>query len=214
MAQDSLQDKNPFELLGLQGDEDLAAIRKAFLKIAAQYHPDRLRSKSPQEREKGLAYFLEAKKAFELLSLPDKRREWVERLARAKAAAPSPAAPSPVPASAAPPTPPPASGPPPRLPSSAGGAALQIHKLGMIALESRDYGKALELFSKASKLAPTPRNQSMELVCRGHQFLSTRFFDKAKESFDRALELSPDCREARTGLELLDKQRQSNRYRR
>ncbi len=89
-------------------------------------------------------------------------------------------------------------------------AALQLYKLGMLALESADYAKALDLFAKASRLAPSPRYQAMELVCRGHQYLSTRFFDRARESFERALQLLPDCREARTGLELLDKQ--SGRY--
>ena len=46
----------------------------------------------------------------------------------------------------------------------------------------------------------------MELVARGYQYLSTRFLERARESFERALQLQPDCREARVGLELLDKQ--------
>jgi tetratricopeptide (TPR) repeat protein len=85
-------------------------------------------------------------------------------------------------------------------------AALQLYKLGMLALESSDYPKAFDLFTKAAKLDPTPRHQAMELVGRGHQYLSTRFFDRARESFERALQLQPDCREARVGLDFLDKQ--------
>ena len=88
--------------------------------------------------------------------------------------------------------------------------ALQLYKLGMLALESSDYAKALDLFAKAAKVSPTPRHQAMELVCRGHQYLSTRFFDRARESFERALQLLPECREARAGLDLIDKQ--SSRY--
>ncbi|HZI04678.1 MAG TPA: tetratricopeptide repeat protein [Archangium sp.] len=240
-----LFEKNPFDVLGLQGTEDLAAIRKAFLRIAAQSHPDRLRTKPPEEKALALELFLSAKKAFEVLSQPDRRREWSERMARAKprtptapvtpppeASAPSaPATPRPgpaftpahgVPVASRPAftpahgvpvaSPAPAASAAPRTPSGAQPAAvaLQLYKLGMLALESFDYAKALDLFTKAARLSPTPRHQAMELVCRGHQYLSTRFFDRARESFDRALQLLPECREARVGLELLDKQ--SGRY--
>ena len=226
-----LFEKNPFDVLGLQGTEDLAAIRKAFLRIAAQSHPDRLRTKPPEEKALALELFLSAKKAFEVLSQPDRRREWSERMARAKprtptapvtpppeASAPSaPATPRPgpafTPAHGVPvASPAPAASAAPRTPSGAQPAAvaLQLYKLGMLALESFDYAKALDLFTKAARLSPTPRHQAMELVCRGHQYLSTRFFDRARESFDRALQLLPECREARVGLELLDKQ--SGRY--
>jgi tetratricopeptide (TPR) repeat protein len=220
-------EKNPFEVLGLQATEDLAAIRKAFLRIAAQSHPDRLRMKSPEEKAQALELFLGAKKAFEVLSQPDKRREWSERMARTRPRTPStpltpppeaPSAPAPLrpaftpahgvpvasPAPAAPTGPRPSSGVQPAA------VALQLYKLGMLALEGFDHAKALDLFSKAARLSPTPRNQAMELVCRGHQYLSTRFFDRARESFERALQLLPECREARVGLELLDKQ--SGRY--
>ncbi len=188
--------KNPFEVLGLQGTEDVPAIRKAFLRIAAQSHPDRLRMKSEEEKAQALETFLLAKKAFEVLSLPDKRREWSERLVMPPRTPPAPV--QPPPEAKAPP--PPRSGP---LPAA---AALQLYKLGMLAMESSDYAKALDLFSKAAKLAPTPRHQAMELVGRGHQYLSTRFLDRARESFERALQLQPDCREARAGLDVLDKQ--------
>jgi tetratricopeptide (TPR) repeat protein len=288
--------KNPFEVLGLHGTEDAAAIRKAFLRIAAQSHPDRLRMKSEEEKAQALETFLLAKKAFELLSQPDKRREWSERLTRETPRTPIPPVTPPrtplapvmppreassasvrsgpsltpalgtpiVPRPGMPPVSPsrgvpltsplrpgpsltPALGTPlaslgaataptppsPRTPSTAvqtpgarGGplpstavqapgarsgplpaaAALQLYKLGMLALESSDYAKALDLFSKAAKLAPTPRHQAMELVGRGHQYLSTRFLDRARESFERALQLQPDCREARLALDVLDKQ--------
>ena len=102
------------------------------------------------------------------------------------------------------------SGPRPSSGVQPAAVALQLYKMGMVALEAFDYAKALDLFSKAARLAPTPRHQAMELVCRGHQYLSTRFFDRARESFERALQLLPECREARVGLELLDKQ--SGRY--
>jgi hypothetical protein len=246
MSQDPSHDrnpfeKNPFEVLGLQGTEDLAAIRKAFLRIAAHSHPDRLRMKSPEEKAQALELFLGAKKAFEVLSQPDKRREWSERMARTKPRTPAaPVTPPPEAPSAPPPLRPaftPAPGVPvaprpaftpahgvPVAPSAPGAptgprpssgvqpaaVALQLYKLGMLALEGSDYAKALDLFSKAAKVSPSPRNQAMELVCRGHQYLSTRFFDRARESFERALQLLPECREARVGLELLDKQ--SGRY--
>lgn len=227
MSQDPSHDRNPFEVLGLQGPEDLTAIRKAFLRIAAQSHPDRLRTKSPEEKAQAMELFLSAKKAFEVLSQPDKRREWSERMARTKPRTPSapvtlpaepPSAPAPLrpaftPVHGVPVTPPaPAA---PAAPRSSSGvqpaaAALQLYKLGMLALESGDYPKALDLFTKAAKVSPTPRHQAMELVCRGHQYLSTRFLDRARESFERALQLMPECREAKVGLELLDKH--SGRY--
>jgi len=222
MAQDpssSLQDKNPFEVLGLSGTEDLPAIRKAFLLIAARTHPDRLRLKSEEQKAQALETFLSAKKAFEVLSQPDKRREWSERLARAAAPA---AAPRPGPA-LTPRAGVPVASPPPRPPETRkpdlplsrssplpAAAALQLYKLGLLALEAADYAQALDLFARANKMAPSPRHQAMELVARGHQYLTTRFFDRARESFERALQLLPDGREARAGLELLDKQ--SGRY--
>jgi tetratricopeptide (TPR) repeat protein len=260
----SSPDRNPFEVLGLQGTEELPAIRKAFLAIAARSHPDRLRMKSPEEKAQALELFLGAKKAFEVLSQPDKRREWAERLARARSVPPpiprtpsGPVVPPPIPrtppgpvaiprtpfgpvtpppeAANAPPRPtftpvhgvpvtsPPRPGtapapasrgppmtPPPRTGPLPAAAALQLYKLGLLALEAADYAKALDLFAKASRLSPSPRHQSMELVARGHQYLTTRFFDRARESFERALQLLPECREARVGLELLDKQ--SGRY--
>ncbi|HYO57648.1 J domain-containing protein [Archangium sp.] len=254
MSQDpsSPHDKNPFEVLGLQGTEDLPAIRKAFLRLAAQSHPDRLRMKSQEEKAQALELFLSAKKAFEVLSQPDKRREWSDRMARPKSApTPAPQTPSapmtppaeassapvasrpgpaltpahgvPV-ASPSPPTPPSSAAPrapsgmhptaEPKPASRAGPlpamVALQLYKMGMLALESSDYAKALDLFAKAAKVSPTPRHQAMELVCRGHQYLSTRFFDRARESFERALQLLPECREARAGLDQIDKQ--SSRY--
>ncbi|WNG53868.1 DnaJ domain-containing protein [Archangium gephyra] len=241
MSQDPSHDRNPFEVLGLQGTEDLPAIRKAFLRIAAQSHPDRLRMKSPEEKAQALELFLGAKKAFEVLSQPDKRREWSERMARTKPRTPAapvtpppeapaaqaplrpaftpahgvPVAPRPAftPAHGVPVATPPSGAPSGPRPSSGvqpAAVALQLYKMGMVALEAFDYAKALDLFSKAARLAPTPRHQAMELVCRGHQYLSTRFFDRARESFERALQLLPECREARVGLELLDKQ--SGRY--
>jgi tetratricopeptide (TPR) repeat protein len=232
MSQDfsPFQDKNPFEVLGLQGTEDVPAIRKAFLDIATKSHPDRLRTKSEEARAQALETFLLAKKAYEVLSQPDKRREWSERLARTKPA-PTPVPPPrpgpaltpalrPVPVAAPPPRPGPAQTPapeskgtatlPPRGPPLPSATALQFYKLGLQALEASDYPKALSLLTQAAKLAPIPRHQALELVCRGYQYLSTRFFDRARESFEQALRIQPDSREARAGLEAIEKQ--SARY--
>lgn len=223
--------RNPFEVLGLRGTEDLPTIRKAFLAIAGRSHPDRLRMKSPEEKAQALELFLSAKKAFEVLSQPDKRREWSERMVQAKPAPEAPSTPAPpragpaltpvigVPVAPAPPRPPttpitplqpipepkPAASPARSGPMPAA-AALQLYKLGMLALESADYARALELFARATRVSPSPRHQAMELVSRGYQYLTTRFFDRARESFERALQLLPECREARAGLELIDKQ--------
>ncbi|QRK11703.1 DnaJ domain-containing protein [Archangium violaceum] len=204
-------DKNPFEVLGLRGTEDLPAIRKAFLAIAGRSHPDRLRMKSPEEKAQALEIFLSAKKAFEVLSQPDKRREWSERMAHAK---PAPEAPPRTPTTPITPITPiqpipepkPAAAPPARGGPLPAAAALQLYKLGMLALESADYARALELFARATRVSPSPRHQAMEQVSRGYQYLTTRFFERARESFERALQLLPECREARAGLELLDKQ--------
>lgn len=209
MSQDAPPDQtpppNPFTVLGLQGTEDLPAIRKAFLRIAAHSHPDRLRARSPEEKAQALEVFLVAKKAFETLSQPDKRREWSEKMAPSKLRPSLPVRPgsAPTPAWGVP-----VYVPSPRPPPDT--AAQQLYKLGMLALEAQDYGKALGMFSRAARLLPTPRYQAMELVCRGHQYLSTRFFDRARESFEQALQLHPECREAQVSLELVDKQ--SGRY--
>jgi tetratricopeptide (TPR) repeat protein len=231
MTQDpASSEKNPFEVLGLQGDEDLPTIRKAFLRVAAVSHPDRLRAKSPEEKAQALEVFLGAKKAFELLSQPDKRREWSERLrppAPARTPPPvsaPPVAPRPGPAQTPPPGALPVAAPPGGLPRTVSSgtrpvlstdtAVQQLYRLGLLALEGKDYAKALDLFTKAAKLAPTPRHQALELVSRGHQFLSTRFFDRARESFEQALRILPSCREAQVSLEVLeDQQSRYNRRR-
>ena len=120
---------NPFEVLGLEGSEDLPAIRKAFLRIAAQSHPDRLRTRSPEERAQALELFLAAKKAFEALSAPDKRREWAAKMAEGRTLPPGAAArtgpgTTPTPASGVPAYSPPAPRPTPDT------AAQQLFKLG------------------------------------------------------------------------------------
>jgi tetratricopeptide (TPR) repeat protein len=77
---------------------------------------------------------------------------------------------------------------------------------GLVKFRKADYGTALGLFQRAMRLSPsTPRYSAMEQVCRGHQFLSTRFFDKARECFEGALQTLPGCREAQEGLDALAK---------
>lgn len=65
-----MQTKNPYEVLGVQKDATDADIKKAFRKLAFDYHPDR--NKSPEAEEK----FKEISAAYEILSDLDKKQKF------------------------------------------------------------------------------------------------------------------------------------------
>ncbi|ATB30287.1 tetratricopeptide repeat protein [Melittangium boletus] len=202
MSQDPLShDKNPFEVLGLQGTEDLPAIRKAFLLIASTSHPDRLRMKSPQEKAQALEVFLGAKKAFEVLSQPDKRREWSERMLR-PAQLPAPAR-TPPPVSAPPVVsrPGPALTPAPGLPTAAtppprpGPALTPAFGIPTAATPPRAPSSAPRpVTDSGARPAPSPDTMALQLYRLGMSALEAQDYAKALGLFSRAAKLMPTPR--------------------
>jgi molecular chaperone DnaJ len=62
---------NPYEVLGVNRDDDQAAIRGAYRKLALKYHPDRNPGDKDAEEK-----FKEITQAYEILSDPEKRRRF------------------------------------------------------------------------------------------------------------------------------------------
>ncbi|MEP6814892.1 MAG: DnaJ domain-containing protein, partial [Marmoricola sp.] len=59
---------NPYEILGIARDADADTVKKAYRRLARQYHPDVNPDPATQER------FKEVSAAYEVLSDPEKRR--------------------------------------------------------------------------------------------------------------------------------------------
>ena len=66
----SVKYKDYYEILGVERNSSEAAIRKAYRKLARQYHPDV--NKEPQAQER----FQEISEAYEVLGDPDKRKRY------------------------------------------------------------------------------------------------------------------------------------------
>jgi len=62
---------DPYQVLGVSRDDDHAAIKSAYRRLALQYHPDR----NPGDRD-AEEKFKEITQAYEILSDPDKRRRY------------------------------------------------------------------------------------------------------------------------------------------
>jgi len=68
--------KNYYKILGVgQGASD-ADIKKAYKKSALKYHPDRMSSKSDEEKAQGEAKFKDIGEAYEVLTDPEKKRRY------------------------------------------------------------------------------------------------------------------------------------------
>lgn len=65
-----------YEVLGVKKDATDAEIKRAYRKLAIQYHPDKLAGKSEEEKKKGEELFKEAAEAYSVLSDKDKRAQY------------------------------------------------------------------------------------------------------------------------------------------
>ena len=65
-----------YDVLGVSKDASEAEIKKAYRKVAMQYHPDRQQDKSEAEKKEAEEKFKEAAEAYEVLSDKDKRSRY------------------------------------------------------------------------------------------------------------------------------------------
>jgi len=59
---------DPFGVLGIPGDSDELAIRRAYRQLAAQWHPDKWLQKTEEQQEAASMKFKEIKMAYETLT--------------------------------------------------------------------------------------------------------------------------------------------------
>ena len=65
-----------YEVLGVDRNADADTLKKAYRKLAIQYHPDRQQGKSDAEKKEAEEKFKEAAEAYDVLSNPDKRARY------------------------------------------------------------------------------------------------------------------------------------------
>ena len=65
-----------YEVLGVDRNADADALKKAYRKLAIQYHPDRQQGKSEAEKKEAEEKFKEAAEAYDVLSDPNKRARY------------------------------------------------------------------------------------------------------------------------------------------
>lgn len=65
-----------YEVLGVDRNADADALKKAYRKLAIQYHPDRQQGKTDAEKKAAEEKFKEAAEAYDVLSDPDKRARY------------------------------------------------------------------------------------------------------------------------------------------
>ena len=70
-----------YRLLGVDAHSDVAAVKKAYRKIAAKFHPDRNRDAAPQIQQAIYAIFKRLNEAYRVLCDPDRRNHYNQHLA-------------------------------------------------------------------------------------------------------------------------------------
>ena len=68
--------KSYYEVLGLSENASEAEIKAAYRKLALKWHPDKFATKSQKEREEANQKMKEVNQAYEVLSDPEKRKNY------------------------------------------------------------------------------------------------------------------------------------------
>lgn len=71
-----MANKDLYSILGLQHGASIDEVKKAFKKLAIQYHPDKQQGKSDAEKKAAEDKFKEINEAYSVLSDPDKKQEY------------------------------------------------------------------------------------------------------------------------------------------
>ncbi|MBR6947767.1 MAG: DnaJ domain-containing protein, partial [Muribaculaceae bacterium] len=67
------QKRDYYEVLGVDKNATADDLKKAYRKLAIQYHPDKQQGKSDEEKKAAEEKFKEAAEAYNVLSDPEKR---------------------------------------------------------------------------------------------------------------------------------------------
>lgn len=70
------KDKNYYDILGVTKDADAETIKKAYRKLALEYHPDKQQGKSEEEVNKATEKFKAISEAYDVLSDPKKKQQY------------------------------------------------------------------------------------------------------------------------------------------
>ncbi|MCM1028651.1 MAG: molecular chaperone DnaJ [Pseudoflavonifractor sp.] len=70
------QQRDYYEVLGVDKKASADEIKKAYRKLALKYHPDRYANKSDAEKKEAEEKFIEAASAYDVLSDPEKRQKY------------------------------------------------------------------------------------------------------------------------------------------
>jgi CheY-like chemotaxis protein/curved DNA-binding protein CbpA len=216
-------DATPFVVLGVSEDAETEAVNAAYEALAARFHPDRLGADSDAVRQLASRVFAQVEKAFETVSDPRRRQEYLLGLKRAERDAAA-------------------------QEDARRAAEAQRHfQEGEAALKQRAYEVALGCFGKALQHAPqegeyhahygwalhlcnpddaTMAEEALEHLKRGLKLASDREkpyllmgrlckamgrAGAAEKMFTRAAQIQPNCVEALRELRLINMRREKKK---
>lgn len=76
--------KDYYEILGVKRNATQEEIKKAYLNLCKQFHPDKFKHLGKEEYEKALKKFVLINEAFDILYDPQKRQEYTKKLEEGK----------------------------------------------------------------------------------------------------------------------------------
>lgn len=220
---------DPFKALGLPQNADGEAVRRAFLNLTKIRHPNRFARESAEIRDVANELFLVIRRAYDVLSSEEGRKQWRERLGAGSVdrtptpqPAPQPKTPAPAPAPAPPVSPPPVARPqtvPParRMPTTPPVTGRPPEEVQAMLESVRTRGQRLDdalallargkyreareaLFQIAAEDPQSKRTRVQLHLAWGLEHLSESRPAEAQRELERAVALDPECQEAQQAL--------------
>lgn len=121
-----MEEADPFDILGVTPETSSSDVRTRFFSLSKQYHPDRAFSAEPEVRELMQSLFRKVQEAYELVTDPKKRNEYLSQKEAEKGGL---------------------------NPRAAVNAEITFTQ-GELFLKNKNYTRAKELFAKAANLNP------------------------------------------------------------
>ncbi len=218
-----LKDKDYFQVLGVAPGTDLSRIKKAYFKLAKQYHPDTVESQDGVIREQMQTLFSKISEAYETLSDDEKRGQYEQNLRMGITGDPNEAA------------------------QKVLQAELEFQK-GEVFLKKRSYEQARDCFRRAVELNPGEaehyvylgwtkflmedggrtkaiaeaqsliqeglsrrRNVAMAYYFLGQIAKATGDEERLVRELKKALEIDPECEDAERELRLINMRRSKDK---